>query len=121
MFIKALSCAKLVKIRYREIKPKIGKNSINIHNCIYLHRKSRKINAHSVCGGRDEFVAEFQKIAKRDKKAFFSDQCKEIEEKNRMGKMRSLQENERSQGNISCKDGLDEGQKWYGPNRSRRY
>ena len=61
MFIKALSCAKLVKIRYREIKPKIGKNSINIHNCIYLHRKSRKINAHSVCGGRDEFVAEFQK------------------------------------------------------------
>ena len=30
--------------------------------------------------------AEFQRIAKRDKKAFFSDQCKEIEEKNRMGK-----------------------------------
>ena len=26
-----------------------------------------------------------------------------------------------SQGNISCKDGLDKGQKWYGPNRSRRY
>ena len=65
--------------------------------------------------------AEFQRIAKRDKKAFFSDQCKEIEEKNRMGKMRSLQENERSQGNISCKDGLDEGQKLYGPNRSRSY
>ena len=36
--------------------------------------------------------AEFQKIARRDKKAFLSDQCKEIEE-NRMGKMRSLQEN----------------------------
>ena len=30
--------------------------------------------------------AEFQKIARRDKKAFFSDQCKEIEESNRMGK-----------------------------------
>ena len=30
--------------------------------------------------------AEFQRIARRDKKAFFSDQCKEIEEKNRMGK-----------------------------------
>ena len=29
--------------------------------------------------------AEFQRIAKRDKKAFFSDQCKEIEENNRMG------------------------------------
>ena len=34
--------------------------------------------------------AEFQRIARRDKKAFFSDQCKEIEEKNRMGKTRAL-------------------------------
>ena len=34
--------------------------------------------------------AEFQKIAKRDKKAFLSDQCKEIEENNRMGKTRDL-------------------------------
>ena len=31
--------------------------------------------------------AEFQRIARRDKKAFFSDQCKEIEENNRMGKI----------------------------------
>ena len=34
--------------------------------------------------------AQFQRTAKRDKKAFFSDQCKEIEEKNRMGKTRDL-------------------------------
>ena len=34
--------------------------------------------------------AEFQRIARRDKKAFFSTQCKEIEEKNRMGKTRDL-------------------------------
>ena len=34
--------------------------------------------------------AEFQKIAKRDKKVFLSDQCKEIEENNRMGKTRDL-------------------------------
>ena len=34
--------------------------------------------------------AEFQRIARRDKKAFFSDQCKEIEESNRMGKTRDL-------------------------------
>ena len=34
--------------------------------------------------------AEFQKIARRDKKAFFSNQCKEIQEKNRMGKTRDL-------------------------------
>ena len=34
--------------------------------------------------------AEFQRIARRDTKAFLSDQCKEIEEKNRMGKTRDL-------------------------------
>ena len=37
--------------------------------------------------------AELQRIARRDKKAFLSDQCKEIEENNRMGKTRDLQEN----------------------------
>ena len=34
--------------------------------------------------------AEFQRIARRDMKAFFNDQCKEIEENNRMGKTRDL-------------------------------
>ena len=34
--------------------------------------------------------AEFQRMARKDKKAFFSDQCKEIEENNRMGKTRDL-------------------------------
>ena len=65
--------------------------------------------------------AEFQRIARRDKKAFFSDQCKEIKEKNRIGKTRDLFKKIRYQGNISCKDGLNKGQKWYEPNRSRRY
>ena len=66
--------------------------------------------------------AEFQRIAKRDKKAFLSDQCKEIEENNRTGKTTDLFKKIRGyQGNISCKDGLDKGQKWYGPNRRRRY
>ena len=55
-------------------------------------------------------------------KAFFSNQCKEIEENNRMGKTRDVfKKNQRYQRNTSCKDGLDKGQKWYGPNRSRRY
>ena len=66
--------------------------------------------------------AEFQRTARRDKKAFLSDQCKELEENNRMGKTRDLFKKIRdTKGNISCKDGLDKGQKWYGPNRSRRY
>ena len=65
--------------------------------------------------------ADFQRIARRDKKTFFSDQRTEIEENNRMGKTRDIFKKIRYQRNISCKDGLDKGQKWYGPNRSRRY
>ena len=65
--------------------------------------------------------AEFLGITRRDKKGFFSDQCKEIEENNRMGKTRDLfKKIKRYQGNISCNDGHNEGQKWYGTNRSRR-
>ena len=57
--------------------------------------------------------AEFQRIARRDKKAFHSDQHKEIEENNRMEKTKDLfKKIKRYQGNISCKDGLDKGQKW---------
>ena len=63
--------------------------------------------------------AEFQRIARRDKKAFLSNQCKEIEEDNRMGKTRDPFKKMRD--TLSCKEGLDEEQKWYGPNRSRRY
>ena len=42
-------------------------------------------------GEKESYLnAEFQRIARRDKKAFLSDQCKEIEENNRMGKTRDL-------------------------------
>ena len=56
--------------------------------------------------------AGFQRRARRDKKAFLSHQCKEIEENTRMGKTRDLfKKIKRYQGNISCKDGLNKGQK----------
>ena len=64
--------------------------------------------------------AVFQKTVTRDKKAFLNEQCKDVAENSRMGKTSSLQGNWRYQGNISCKDGHNKGQKWYGPNRSRR-
>ena len=65
---------------------------------------------------------EFQRIARRDKKIFLSDQRKEIEENNRMGKTRDLFKKMRdTKGTFHAKNGLDKGQKWYGPNRSRRY
>ena len=59
--------------------------------------------------------AEFQRIARKDKKAFFSDQCKEIEENNRMGKTRDLLKKIRDtkgtlhakMGSIKDRNGLD--------------
>ena len=74
-------------------------------------------------GERERYThlnAEFQRITRGDKKAFLSDQCKEIEENNRMRKTRDLVKKMRYQGNTSCKDGHNKGQKWYEPNRSRR-
>ena len=57
--------------------------------------------------------SEFHRIARRDKKAFFSDQSKEIEENNRMRKTGDLFKKIRDyQGNISRKDRLNKGQKW---------
>ena len=41
-------------------------------------------------GERERLNAEFKKIARRNKKAFFNEQCKEIEENDRMGKTRDL-------------------------------
>ena len=67
--------------------------------------------------------AEFQRIARRDKKAFLSNQCKEIVEKNRMGKTRDLFKKIRDtkgtfhakMGSIKDRNGMDL------TNRSRRY
>ena len=65
--------------------------------------------------------AEFQRIARREKKAFLSDQCKEIEENNRVGKTRELFKKIRdTKGTFHAKMGSIKEQKWYGPNRSRR-
>ena len=58
---------------------------------------------------------EFQRIARRDKKAFLSDQCKEIEEKNKMGKTRDLFKKIRdtkgtfhaNMGSIKDRNGMD--------------
>ena len=67
-------------------------------------------------GERERYIqlnAEFQRIAQRDKKAFFNEQCMKLEENNRSGKTRDLF---RKIGNIKGKfrpkDGYNKGQKW---------
>ena len=52
--------------------------------------KGREVKSKGAKERYKHLNAEFQRIARRDKKAFFSDQCKEIEENNRMGKTRDL-------------------------------
>ena len=66
--------------------------------------------------------AEFHRRARRGEKAFLGDQCKEMEENNRRGKTRDLFKKIRdTKGTFHANNLLSKGQKWYGPNRSRRY
>ena len=69
-------------------------------------------------GERESYTqlnAEFQKLARRDKKAFLNEQCKEIEENGITGKTRDLFKKIReTEGTISCKDGYSKGQEWQG-------
>ena len=58
--------------------------------------------------------------ARRDKKDFLNNQCKEIEENNRMGKTRDLFKKMRDTKG-TCKDAHNKGQKWYGPFRRQEY
>ena len=61
-----------------------------IEEALQIVKKRREVKGK---GGKERYThlnAEFQRIARRDKKAFFSDQCKEREENNRMGKSRDL-------------------------------
>ena len=65
--------------------------------------------------------AQFQRTTRRDKKVFLSDQCKETEENNKMGKISDLFKKIRNTKGIFHANGLNKGQRWYGLNRSRRY
>ena len=65
---------------------------------------------------------EFQRIARRDKKVFLSDQCKEIEENNRMGKTRDLFKKIRyTKGTFHAKMGTIKDRNYNGPNRRKGY
>ena len=77
--------------------------------------KRREAKSKGEKGRYKHLNAEFQRIARRDKKAFLSDQCKEIEENNRMGRTRGLLEKIRDAkgifhakiGTIKDRNGMD--------------
>ena len=60
---------------------------------LHIAVKGREVKSKGEKERYKHWNAEFQRIARRDKKAFLSNQCKEIQENNRMGKTRSPQEN----------------------------
>ena len=62
--------------------------------------------------------AEFQRRVSRDKKPSSVISAKKYRKKQNEKDQRSLQGNQRQEGNISCKDWLNKGQKWYGTNRA---
>ena len=72
---------------------------------LQIAEKKREVKGKGEKERYTHLTAEFQRIARRDKKASFSDQCKEIEENNRMGKTRDLVKKIRYQGNIFMQRG----------------
>ena len=71
-------------------KKKCKKSKWLSEEALQISEKRREANGRA---GKERYThlnAEFQRIARRDKKAFLSDQCEEIEENNRMGKTRDL-------------------------------
>ena len=90
---------------------------------LQIAEKGRKVKGKGEKERYTHLKAELQRIARRDKTAFLSDQCKEIEENNRMVKARNLFKKIRdTKGTFHANiHGHKKGQKWYGSNRSRRY
>ena len=86
-----------------------------------IAEKRRDVKGKGEKGRYTHLNAEFRRIARRDKKAFLSNQWKEREENNRMGKTRDLFKKIEIPREHFMQRWLNKGQKWYGPNRSRRY
>ena len=82
---------------------------------LQIAEKRREGKGKGEKGRQTHMNAEFQRIARKDKKAFLSDQCKEIEENNRMGKTRDIFKNIRDarrtfhakMGSIKDRNGID--------------
>ena len=89
-----------------------------------LQRAEKRIEVKGK-GEKERYIrlnAEFQRIARRDKKAFLGDHCKEIEGKSRMGKTRDhVKKIGDTKEIVHGKNGQNKGERWYGHSRSRRY
>ena len=83
------------------------KSEMAIWEVLQIAVKRREVKSKGEKERYKHLNAEFQRIARRDKKAFFSNQCKEIEKNNRMGKTRDLSKKIRdTKGKFHAKMGL---------------
>ena len=95
-----------------QTKKKCKKVKLLSEEALQIAEKRREVKSEGERKRYTQLNAEFQRIARRDQKAFLSEQCKEIEENSRMGKTRDLfKKIKRYQGNISCKNGHNKRQK----------
>ena len=87
---------------------------------LQIAMKRRKVKSKEEKKRYKHLNAEFQRIARRDKKAFLSDRCKGIEENNRWERLEISSRKLDTKGRYPAKMGSIKDRKWYGPNRSRR-
>ena len=112
---------------YRRQESRSSRRKINVkkqnglsEEALQIAVKRREVKSKGEKERHKHLNAEFQRIARRDRKAFLSDQCKEIEENNRMGKTRDLFKKIRdTKGTFHAKMGSIKDRN--GPNRSRKY
>ena len=121
LWMEVLDIVQETGIKTIPMEKKCKKEKWLSEEALQIAVKRRKVKSKGEKERYTHLNAGFQRIARRDKKGFLSDQCKEIEENNRMGKTRDLFKKIIDTKALFHADGFDKGQKFYGPNRSRRY
>ena len=92
-----------------------------LEEAMQMAEEGRKVKGKGERERYTQMNAEFQRIARRDKKAFLGDQHKEIEENNRMGKTRDFfTKSGDTKGTLHARMGMINDRNCQGPNRSRR-
>ena len=122
LWMEVFDFAQEAKIKIIPKKKKCKKAKWLSEEALQIAVKRREAKGKGEKESYTHLNAEFQRTARRDKKAFLSDQCKEIEGNNRIGKTRDLFKKIRdTKGTFHAKMGSIKDKKWYRPNRCRRY
>ena len=103
------------------MEKKMQKGKILSEEALEIAQKRREVKGKGEKERYKHLNAEFQRIARRDKKAFLSEQCEEIEENNRIGKTRYLFNKIKDTKEHFMQRWVHLRTEMYGHNKSRRY